>query len=263
MAKPVALSAFFLLFLLSACGGSDDAGGGGQGGGDQLPPTEETAPVANSGPVDDNPGSGGGGAPSSPLASQASYRLVFEATWSEATHPAHFPAGARFEALTGAAHGDDFRLWAPGHLASDALRLLAERGASTAVQDRVRAAVVAGQSHQLLEGAGDLATPGSTTLSFEVTREHPRLSFLARLSPSPDWVVGLHGQDLRDARGRFVDRLEVEARIYDVGTDAGQGFLSPDAPAATPQPIALLRGSLENGMVDGAPAVGRFVLIKQ
>ena len=47
------------------------------------------------------------------------------------------------------------------------------------------------------------------------------MSFLTMLGPSPDWNVGLSGEDLCTKECGWVQRLETEFIPWDAGTDGG------------------------------------------
>lgn len=46
------------------------------------------------------------------------YKVTFNATWSEETHPDDFPPNPHFSGLIGASHNDEVSFWKEGELAS-------------------------------------------------------------------------------------------------------------------------------------------------
>lgn len=56
---------------------------------------------------------------------------------------------------------------------------------------------------------------------FSVDRAHHLMSFLAMLGPSPDWNVGLSGEDLCTRDCGWVQRLVKDLVPWDAGTDSG------------------------------------------
>ena len=65
---------------------------------------------------------------------------------------------------------------------------------------------------------------------------------MSRLVPSPDWFVGLDSVSLCDD-GRWVERREMNAKIWDAGTDKGLTFTSPNWPQVPQKPIEEITSS--------------------
>ena len=169
-----------------------------------------------------------------PERGEAVYTVTFDAVWSAETHAEAFPADAHFSPLAGAAHAEGVVLWAPGALATDGLRDVAERG----VTDRLRAEVEAfGEAAVYAEGDGVARSPGVGRWTVRVSDDRPLVSVVTMLAPSPDWFVGVDRLDLRDGDG-WADRVVVDLVVYDAGTDAGAVYTAPDAPLATRAPVA-------------------------
>lgn len=62
------------------------------------------------------------------------------------------------------------------------------------------------------------------------------MSFVVRLIPSPDWFVGVDGLDLCQ-NGRWRQKVSVNLRPYDAGTDQGITFTAPNYPSHPLQPV--------------------------
>lgn len=56
---------------------------------------------------------------------------------------------------------------------------------------------------------------------FSVDRTRHLMSFLTMLGPSPDWNVGLSGEDLCTKECGWVQRLVTDLIPWDAGTDNG------------------------------------------
>src|SRR5262245_40471842 len=95
------------------------------------------------------------------------YNVKFDATWSQATHPAAYPAGAHFSALIGGVHNDGVSFWTPGQLASAGIEQMAEIGGTTALRNEVQAAINAGTASTVIQGSG-INSPGSTNVTVDV-----------------------------------------------------------------------------------------------
>jgi hypothetical protein len=187
----------------------------------------------------------------------ASYSVTFEALWSAQTHPQEFPTGAHFSALVGTVHTQDVTLWAPGELASDGLRDVAEIGSQFQLADEIDQLVLAGHSLGLLLGTG-FFLPGSDNVTFDVYQPYTRLSLVNMIAPSPDWFTGVASVDLVK-NGDWVRELVVEVFPYDAGTDSGLSYYFPDI--ATVPAVAVSRITGFPFDLGGSVApVGRFLI---
>lgn len=186
-----------------------------------------------------------------PAPGPATYRVTFEATWSPATHPGAYPAGAHFSRLIGASHavsagsglGDEaYRaLYRPGTLASPGIKDMAERGDNAALRSELQAL----RGSQLVGHWSEsyrsyIDSPGQFVDTVVVDAQHPLLTAVSMIAPSPDWFVALESPSLLDANGQWQQHLSFPARAYDAGTDSGPAFDSPDQPTVPARPIALI-----------------------
>ncbi len=197
-----------------------------------------------------------------PVETSARYRLTFDATWSAATHPVNYPPPAHFSGLVGAVHSNEVDFWAPGQQATAGIQLMAETGNGSVLLQEVAAAVSNGSAAAEIAGGGVDDTPGSVSVEFEVTVEHPLVTVTSMVAPSPDWFVGVHGLSLFDGTG-FVDTLVHDLRVYDSGTDSGVIFTSADQVTQPQVPISLLNSAAgDTDFTNGQPFVGRFIFEK-
>ncbi|KAJ4938058.1 hypothetical protein JOQ06_002684 [Pogonophryne albipinna] len=72
---------------------------------------------------------------------------------------------------------------------------------------------------------------------FSVDRTRHLMSFLTMLGPSPDWNVGLSGEDLCTKECGWVQRLETVLIPWDAGTDNGVTYESPNKPTIPQEKI--------------------------
>ena len=197
-------------------------------------------------------------APASPAAAAtARYRVTFEATWDASTHPTDFPPNPHFSGLIGGTHRSSVTFWQAGGLATEGIRLMAERGRQSPLDLEVDAAIRAGHAQNLLVGGDVPSSPGSRSLEFEVSVGFPLVSLVTMVAPSPDWFVGVSGLSLLEA-GDWVAERSVELFPYDAGTDSGVSYRSADR--VTAPPIAIHRLTSSPVDVGGSvPSMGRFV----
>lgn len=189
------------------------------------------------------------------MAPTARYRVTFDAQWSAATHPQGVPSNPHFSGLIGGTHRAGVRFWESGGLASEGMRLMAEEGRKSPLDQEVQAAIAAGGAQHLLSGGAVASSPGQVDLEFEVSREYPLVTLVTMVAPSPDWFVGVAGLSL--VEGDWVAERVVPLPAWDAGTDGGTTFLSPNRPLSPRQPISRIQdGPL---VMDGvAPPLGTF-----
>jgi len=195
------------------------------------------------------PACGGGSSPTSPSAPApaptaapvARYRVVFDSTWSPATHPTDFPGNPHLSPLIGGTHAAAVQFWNEGGTASDGIEAMAELGRTTPLDQHVDAAVAARTAEHLLRGQGIARSPGSTSLEFEVSREYPLVTLVSMIAPSPDWFAGVHGLNLIQS-GDWVREHVVPLYPYDAGTDLGASYESPDRDAQPRLAIRAVNG---------------------
>ncbi|HYE95409.1 MAG TPA: spondin domain-containing protein [Rubricoccaceae bacterium] len=199
----------------------------------------------------------------------ATYEVLFTATWSAQTHPTEFPANAHFSPLVGAVHNDDVSLWAVGRAASIGIQRMAERGRTDSLA--AEAAREPGTFRVLVDSAA-LSTgypspspPGQAVrFGFAADHEHPLVTLVTMVAPSPDWFIGVSGFDLRP-NGQWVDAVTVPLVVYDAGTDSGQTYTAPDEPTV-PRGVVHVSDHpyfLTGGQPGGEPTlVGVFQFIR-
>ena len=186
----------------------------------------------------------------------ATYRVSFEATWSEATHPVSFPPRPHFSPLVGATHNADAALWEEGALASAGIESMAETGRTSTLLAEVDLLIADGSAGTSLLGGAVSTSPGMTAMTVETSSEYPLLSLVTMIAPSPDWFVGTQSLSLRDDDG-WIQVIEYELWPYDSGTDSGTTYTSPNFDTNPAEPIANISGEFP---FTGTPSLGRFII---
>ncbi len=184
----------------------------------------------------------------------ASYELIFVATWSEQSHPRDFPPGPHFSGLIGAVHSSVFELWREGELASPGMERMAELGAKSPLDIEVFNAITAGGAAAVISGGGIGTSPGQVAVELTVSQNHPLVSVVSMIAPSPDWFVGVDSLSLLGS-GDWVEMQIVDLFAYDTGTDSGATYTSADENTFPPEPIARIEGA---PFAAGVP-LGQFV----
>jgi hypothetical protein len=192
------------------------------------------------------------------VAETAQYRVTFDATWSAETHPDDFPAAnAHFSGLIGGTHNASVRFWEPGAMASEGIERMAEVGSKSPLDAEVGAAISAGTAFGVISGGGIGTSPGSVSVTFDMSDQFPLVSLVSMIAPSPDWFVGVHDFSLR-ADGQWLGRAVVDLWPYDSGTDHGASYASPNADANPQVPISQLSGF----PFEGTPPLGTFTFVR-
>ncbi|MCF7807812.1 MAG: spondin domain-containing protein [Candidatus Marinimicrobia bacterium] len=190
------------------------------------------------------------------LDSTAIYTVEFEATWSDTTHPSNFPPSPHFSGLIGASHNDQVAFWNLDTLASTGMKDMAELGSKDALTSEIEAFIVSGEANQVLSGGYISPSPGSVSYSFTMSLDHPLVTLVSMLAPSPDWFVGVSGLDLT-VDGQWLNELTVPLYVYDAGTDSGPDYTSANMQTRPPENISMIEDS--PFMVgDSIPPVGTF-----
>lgn len=210
-------------------------------------------------------GCGGGGTPlgptvatplPTPAAPTAAYEVVFQSSWSAATHPTDFPANPHFSPLVGGTHSAAASFWRPGVAATDGVEAMAERGRVSPLDAEVLAAIAAGTAEHLLRGDGIALSPGETRLPFEIGRDRALVTLVSMIAPSPDWFVGVHDLSLIEG-GDWVAERTVVLYPYDAGTDHGRSYASPDLDARPREPVRVI-DSFPFEVAGGVAPIGTF-----
>jgi len=181
---------------------------------------------------DDNSGGGGG------IDAQATYRITFTTNFTANTHPTDYPDNASFGKVFLAAHSPGSSIFNVGSSASDGLKLYAEDGDLSGLitehaggEDNTLMTIITGNTN--------VSTNTSVSFTLNVTPTTTRISFLSKISPSPDWFVGVSSFDIVDGN-ELIESRSVRLYPLDAGSDSGTSYESPDSPE--PDGISQIQG---------------------
>lgn len=165
----------------------------------------------------------------------AKYRLTFYGNWSEKVHPKDYPRRANhWSALIGASHSRSYVLWEYGGYASEGVRQVAELGSPIRMEEEIRQkgdeVLTVIKTKAQWPAWQPLNLRAAPSAEFSVDRTRHLMSFLTMLGPSPDWNVGLSGEDLCTKDCGWVQRLVTDLIPWDAGTDSGITYESPNKP---------------------------------
>uniref|UniRef100_A0A671KR26 Spondin-1 n=1 Tax=Sinocyclocheilus anshuiensis TaxID=1608454 RepID=A0A671KR26_9TELE len=166
----------------------------------------------------------------------AKYRVTFYGNWSEKVHPKDYPRRANhWSALIGASHSRSYMLWEYGGFASEGVKQVAEYGSPVKMEEEIRQkgddVMTVIKTKAQWPAWQPLNVRSSPSAEFSVDRARHLMSFLTMLGPSPDWNVGLSGEDLCTRDCGWVQRLVKDLVPWDAGTDSGVTYESPNKPS--------------------------------
>ena len=172
----------------------------------------------------------------------ATYTVTFTGAWTAEATPGGVPDGAHFSPLIGGVHNADVAFLEAGGTATPGIESMAERGRTATLTEEIQAAGANALS-VLRKDSGPGATASDTFEAVTVTADHPRITLLSMIAPSPDWFVGVFGLSLLDAEGNWVEALKVNLYPWDAGTEGGDDFSFDNAATVPPGTIVSLRGT--------------------
>ncbi|KAL7885412.1 hypothetical protein AOLI_G00057070 [Acnodon oligacanthus] len=165
----------------------------------------------------------------------AKYRVTFYGNWSEKVHPKDYPRRANhWSALIGASHSRNYVLWEYGGYASEGVRQVAELGSPVKMEEEIRQkgddVMTVIKTKAQWPAWQPLNIRAAPSAEFSVDRARHLMSFLTMLGPSPDWNVGVSGENLCTRECGWVQRLVKDLQPWDAGTDSGVTYESPNKP---------------------------------
>lgn len=173
----------------------------------------------------DSPENGDGGEPI-----QATYRVIFEPNFTTQFHPNDYPDDAAFIKPIIVAHSASTSIYSVGSSASPGLKLYAEDGDSSTLftehtggEDNVNPIV-------LLQGTDNVGPTESKTYTITITPSTTLISFVTKISPSPDWFLGVNSVNLVTSDNTLLESTSFELYAIDAGTDAGATYESANDP---------------------------------
>ncbi|CAH1160220.1 unnamed protein product [Phaedon cochleariae] len=87
---------------------------------------------------------------------------------------------------------------------------------------------------------------GKTFAVFRVDNRHHLVSLVSMIDPSPDWIVGVSSLELCLRNCSWIEAKVVNLYPWDVGTDDGITYLSPNQPSSPRLPIRRVKTNVPN-----------------
>lgn len=174
---------------------------------------------------------GGGGDDDGGPTPSATYEITFTPNFTADTHPTDYPANASFGPILAIAHAPDVSVFKLGQAASDAFKGFAEDGDADALATALTTGVDGMEVTTTVVSGGNTGPTTPDALSINVTPTNTRITFIAKLNPSPDWFVGVDSFNVVASDGvSLVDQEEFSLSAMDAGTDSGATYDSPNDP---------------------------------
>jgi hypothetical protein len=160
------------------------------------------------------------------------YTIVLKSLWTRDRFPFEYPeagtfTGPHFSGLIGAAHSAAYSIFAVGSRPSAGLERLSEEGKHTPLDGEIRLAIDAGTASSLFESGPLRDFNDSLIATVRVDAEHPLVSLVAMVAPSPDWFTGVANVNLME-EGTWTDSRTLELWAYDSGGDNGITYKAAD-----------------------------------
>ena len=156
------------------------------------------------------------------------YVITFEHTWDGGSFPTGFPATPHFSPLVGATHNQQAVIWRPqDQPATAGLEQVAETGKTSTFTAELNQLKQQGYVDAIFKSTGGVS-PGKQSITVALSEQFPLLSAISMIAPSPDWFVGVRDINLFTGSG-WIERLELDLKLYDSGTDSGATFISSDS----------------------------------
>ncbi|KAG8175410.1 hypothetical protein JTE90_012203 [Oedothorax gibbosus] len=169
------------------------------------------------------------------------YRMVVHMEWAEETFPKQYPLWrppAQWSVVVGRSHNASGVLWRLGKTASDSLKVFIETGKSDLLiregKQQKRGVLSEFFAPPVQKGVG------VTEAVFFADALHSKVSAISRITPSPDWFVGVDSFDLCIGN-KWLDTVSLDLEPTDGGTDNGYTFSSPKWATEPRSPISHIR----------------------
>ena len=171
---------------------------------------------------------------------QATYTITLNIDWSASLAPFEYPdGGGHMSSLIGLTHGDRVKLFADGATASSGLKLVAENGRSGILKAQFDELRRKDRVGSVIQADGIKSVPGKISTTFSTTKDHPLLSVITMVAPSPDWFTGVSAVRLHADEG-WVDAITLPLWVWDAGTDSGTTYIAKNAETQPHESIRLL-----------------------
>jgi len=180
-----------------------------------------------------------------PITQTVEYSCVLTNNWSGVNHPIGYEsvsASAHWSPPILLAHSKFANLWSSGDMASPGIEAVAEIGSTFKLRSEIEILQTKGLAGHMVEGnnqfnAGD---PPQLFESITLSPNHPYLSTISMMAPSPDWFSGLSSFCPRGPGGFWFESFEIATYPFDAGTETGDAYSINNVSESPHDPITPL-----------------------
>lgn len=191
----------------------------------------------------------------------ARYNVTFKNLMTPGRFGSSVPSdGFLLSPLTAAGHSNRVSILSVRGYASKAIEVIAETGDNSMLKRNLRKLRADRQGVKNLDaGSGPVMAGKYATVTVNVDCDHPFISAIAMIAPSPDWIVQISNMNMFSRRdGGFKRYSYGRLMAYDAGTDDGTEFSSPDSDTVPQKNIAPLVEDVTDPF-EGR-AVGKYII---
>lgn len=167
------------------------------------------------------------------------YRVIIESKWDASSHFG-LPNNAHFSPVVAVSHNGRYNLLPIGAMATPGLELVAELGRTNGIMGEIDAAKNQGSVGDVTITQNQFVLRQEVqTFEVSIDKDHPYLSFVSMIAPSPDWIVGLSAVRLYTKGVGFSEGTTRDLHALDAGTEDGDfaGNFSIRNDASNPQGV--------------------------
>jgi len=162
-----------------------------------------------------------------PIYESVRYTCQFINRWTSERHPNLYPNSAHWSPMVIASHSDDYSMWSSGSQATKGVENVAEIGATGTLKNELKAAGDSVGSFAMASGGAfypsDNNQKWSITDNLMMDENHPLISSISMIAPSPDWFTGLN--DFSPVQnGTWLSSFTVNTYPWDAGTESGDTY---------------------------------------
>lgn len=162
------------------------------------------------------------------------FTATFTNLWTESRHPVNFPSrSAHWSPMVFASHSEKYTMWCDGCIANSGIEIISETGAPSTLESDID--LEKSKKIVLDQGrAPGMGTPvrlqesTSASSGLCVDAEHPLVSSISMIAPSPDWFSGLYNLRLWTGKsngdGVWYKRFQAYVFAWDAGTEEGDSY---------------------------------------
>ncbi len=172
----------------------------------------------DSGNPDPNPGG---------LMPQATYEITFKANFLSELYPIAYPDDAMFTRMMVVMHNENTSMFSVNTMASEGFRDYVKDGDTGGISSELSSTEM---NPTIVRVGNDISPTGEDKVTINITPNTTFLSFASRISPSPDWFVGIDSFNLVNPDNSLVDVIEIVLFAHDGGVDGGTTYTSDDVP---------------------------------